>query len=72
MKNFLTMWMGKEPKEATVYWKKIEGKYMSAIKQGDGFNKIDSKDNMVDLKANTTKLLKSISNGDIKLVWKRA
>ena len=68
----MKIWGQQEPKEVTVYWKKIEGKYMSAIKQGDGFNKIDSNSNMVELKSNTNELLKSISNGDIKLVWKRA
>lgn len=71
MKNFMKVWMGKEPKEVKVYWRKINNKYISGIKGEDGFTKIDIKDNMVDLKTNTAKLLKSVSNGDIKLTWKR-
>ena len=71
MKSFLKVWERPGPKEVSVYWKKVSNKYVSGIKGGDGFNKIDTRDNMVDLKVNTDKLLKSVSNGDIKLVWKK-
>lgn len=72
MKKLMKVWIKEDPKEVVVYWKKINEQYVSAIKGQDGFNKIDNNTNMVELKANTTRLLRSVGHSDAKLVWKRA
>ncbi len=71
MKKFMDLWSKKDSNELVVYWTHRNGKYVSAIKQDDGFNTVFSDSNCSDMKSMTVKLLNSI-NGDAKLVWKKA
>ena len=68
MKSFIKAWFPEEPKELTVYWKLIDGKYKSAIKQDDEYRVVCTDGNCADMKSKTTRLLKQFS-GDTKLVW---